>query len=149
MADKVQLTPMVTPATRDLVRRLCQERGCSQGDLVEQVLQAFLTPARDEEKDEGHMETVLQKLTTIETVLSQFMEIHTMVTTMHAVFQAAIPLQEATAAAPEASPVPVATYEQMYGPIEAAPLDVEPATPLPTRVPSRRFRRWFLREEQA
>ncbi len=150
MADKVQLTPMVSTATRDLVRRLCQERGCSQGDLIEQALQTFRAPAGAEEKDQSTMETILHKLTTIETALSPLQETHAMVTTMHAVFQAAIPLQEAQAPAPErAKPVPIATYEQMYGVIEAAPGDVEPATPLPTRPPSRRFRRWFLREESA
>jgi hypothetical protein len=148
MADKVQLTPMVTPETRDLVRRLCQERGCSQGDLVEQALQVFLTPARDEGKDESAIEAILHKVGTIETVLSIVLEIHPMVEAMHAVFQA-IPIPEAHTPVP-AQPVPVATYEQLYGPIEAAaPLDVEPATPLPIAAPSRRFRRWFVREEQA
>src|SRR5882672_72303 len=137
MADKVQLTPMVSTATRDLVRRLCQERGCSQGDLVEQALQVFLTPPQVEGKDERTIATMLHKLSSIETVLSPVQEIHAMVTTMHAVFQAAIPLQEAQVPVPEATPVPIATYEQMYGAIEAAaPLDVEPATPLPTRAPS-------------
>src|SRR6266436_101883 len=131
MADKVQLTPMVSTATRDLVRRLCQERGCSQGDLVEQALQVFLTPPQVEGKDERTIATMLHKLSSIETVRSPVQEIHAMVTTMHAVFQAAIPLQEAPPPAP-AKPVPIATYEQLYGPIEAAaPVDVEPATPLP------------------
>ena len=45
MANKVQMTPMVTQETRDLVRRTCQEKGCSQGDLVENALLAFLGPA--------------------------------------------------------------------------------------------------------
>ena len=47
MTDKVQITPMVTTEMRDLLRRTCQEKGCSQGDLVEQGLMALLCPSAE------------------------------------------------------------------------------------------------------
>jgi len=130
MANKVQMTPMVTQETRDLVRRTCQEKGCSQGDLVENALLAFLGPTRDE----GKIDTMLEKLTTIET-------------TLVALCEALTPHEEAHPPTPP--PPPIATYEQMYGPIEAAPpaVDVTPLPQPPGR--PRRLRQWFLREERA
>ena len=133
MAEKVQITPMVTPDTRDLLRRTCQEKGCSQGDMVEQALLSFLTPTGDK----GKMEKVLEKLTTLEEGLGALI----------AVLQASV--TPPTPPVPDAK-VPIATYEQMYGPIDAAaPPGAETPPPQPTPTPPSRLRRWFMREVSA
>jgi hypothetical protein len=145
MADKVQITPMVTPGTRDLLRRTCQEKGCSQGDMVEHALLAWLSPS-----DEGDMG---QRLTAIEEHLTTLGPVLQKLTILEEGLGALITLLQASVTpeplAPE-SKVPIATYEQMYGPIEAAAPAVQEA-PKPTPQPPRPslLRRWFMREVSA
>jgi hypothetical protein len=45
-------------------------------------------------------------------------------------------------------PVPIATYAQMYGPIDAASVAETLQTPLAVAERPSRWRRWFVREAQ-
>jgi hypothetical protein len=80
-------------------------------------------------------DAIMAKLIAMEATLTQI------VTLLEAL------LAPAPSSAPEA-PVPIATYEQMYGPI-AAPAEEEPQEPRPVPERPRRLRRWFVREERA
>jgi hypothetical protein len=81
-------------------------------------------------------DAMMEKLTAMEATLTQI------VTLLEAL------LAPAPASTPE-PPVPIATYEQMYGPIEAASVEEAPREPLPGPERPSRLRRWFVREEQA
>ena len=86
-----------------------------------------------------HDHTVLlKKLTAIEQAIQG---ITTLLETMTDLFERTVP--QTPAAGDEAS-VPIATYEQMYGPVEPAPSPAWPQTP--AAVSAGRFRRWFFRE---
>jgi hypothetical protein len=55
-----------------------------------------------------------------------------------------------THATPPAAPTPIASYEQMYGPIEAAPVAQTPTPPAPPAPPRPgRMRRWLTKEDGA
>jgi hypothetical protein len=138
MAERQQINPLVTVATRDLLRQAAQERKCSQGELVESALLAFLLPS-----DQATQEPLLfERMLAIEEILGQMLGL------LHKI----ITVQEAQIRPPD--PPPIATYEQMYGPLDAAPAPgtEDPglsaaAAPLPP--PRGRLRRWLLREEGA
>jgi hypothetical protein len=133
MADKQQINPMIPTTTRDLLRHACQERGCSQGELVDMALLALLTRT-----DEGASQPlVLQQLTVLEEALTGIVSL----------LQTVIERLEGPAPAAEPETPPIATYEQMYGPIEAAPAPVWTAPPAPRR--AKRWWRWLLREDLA
>ena len=135
MEKRHQINPLVTEATRDLLRQAAQERKCSQGDLVETALLAFLRPG----EAPGTDGLLFARLLAMEEVLGQIMGL----------LQHLVTVQEAQV---KPEPPPIATYEQMYGPIDAAPApDVGAAgdaaalrAPAPAR---RRLRRWFFTEE--
>ena len=81
---------------------------------------------------------LLKKLTAIKQAIQG---ITTLLETMTDLFERTVP--QTPAAGDEAS-VPIATYEQMYGPVEPAPA---PAwTQTPPAVPAGRWRRWLFRE---
>src|SRR5712691_6095281 len=123
MTEKVQINPLITAETREALRRTCQERGLAQGDIVELALLAFLAPPGEE----GKLDRVLEKLTTIETAFV-------------ALCDALTPQEEEK---PQKPPVaPIATYEQMYGPIDAAPA-IAPETPAAAGRP-KGLRGWFV-----
>jgi hypothetical protein len=132
MADRQSINPRISTGTRHLLQQACQERGCSQGDLVEAALVAFLTPT------EGgtSQELVLQKLVEMDKVLAG----------MTGLLQAVV--EHLAEHGPAPAP-PVATYEQMYGPIVATPDVGEPAEPQPSAAPRSGWRWWFLREDPA
>jgi hypothetical protein len=151
MAELQQINPMITEATRDLLRRTAQERKCSQGKLVEAALLAFLRPG----EAQGTEPLLFERLLAIEEVLGQIMGMLKVLVTM----------QEAQV---KPEPVPIATYEQMYGPIPPSPEPVIPPPwavgeeppsaaegpaphPVSARPPSRRgrLRRWFFTEDPA
>src|SRR5262245_30440842 len=136
MAKLQQINPMITETTRDLLRQAAQERKCSQGRLVESALLAFLQPGASAATEP----LLFERLLAIEEVLGQIM----------GVLQQVISLQETQVKRPD--PPPIATYEQMYGPIDAAPApDVgdagEAAALLSPAPPRRGLRRWFFKEE--
>jgi hypothetical protein len=126
----------------------CRERHCSVSDLVEQALQAFLTPVTEEEVLHQlvlQQREVLDIVQDIQGLLAQFLTL-----------LGALPVVQASAsAAPPARPK-IATYAEMYGPIASAQAPdggavAVPAatTPSPAAAVSSpgRLRRWLLREE--
>jgi hypothetical protein len=136
MAEKVQINPLITPETRELLKRMCHERSCSQGDIVEAALVAHLTRSEDSVKldtliaqlleMQGVQETVQQKLASLEAVTSELLTL----LTEHL--------------APSQRP-PIATYAQMYGGMVHT--KVVEDDPPPQVVPRRPFPlRWFWRE---
>jgi hypothetical protein len=148
MAERQQINPMITTPTRDLLRQACQDRKCSQGDLVEAALLAFLTPTEPQAQEA----VILKRLLDIEEVLGQVV----------GVLKQLLALQEELR--PKPAPPPIATYEQMYGPITAEEtlhgsgrdatlahsLDHAPE-PGPAPGPAHRSRlwRWLVREEES
>jgi hypothetical protein len=140
MAERQPIKALVTVATRDLLRQASQERKCSQGELVEQALLALLRPGETAETEP----LLFARLLAIEEVLGQLM----------GMMQVMVTLQEAQVKRPD--PPPIATYEQMYGPIDAEPAPDEdaPAPRVDEDVPVRPavrqgWRRWFVREESS
>ena len=138
MAKLQQINPMITEATRDLMRQAAQERKCSQGRLVESALLAFLQPGASAATEP----LLFERLLAIEEVLGQIMGL----------LQHVITLQEAQVKRP--APPPIATYEQMYGPIDAAPAagaedPGEPSPLLSPAPPRSRLRRWLFKEDPA
>src|SRR5262249_48972672 len=133
MAERQPLKALVTVATRDLLRQASQERKCSQGDLVEQALLALLRPGETSDTEP----LLFARLLAIEEVLGQLM----------GMMQVMVTLQEAQGKRPD--PPPIATYERMYGPIDAAPAPEledsgEEAAPAPLAPPRGRLRRWLF-----
>jgi len=121
---------MITETTRDLLRQACQERKCSQGELVEAALLAFLVPGEASQQEP----LLFERLLSMEEVLGQIVGL----------LQKLIATQQA-----QQAPPPIATYEQMYGPIEAAPqpfIGVETPWEPPQQSRPGRLRRWFVRE---
>jgi hypothetical protein len=82
-------------------------------------------------------DVIMAKLTDMEATLTQIVQL----------LEALLAPAPVPSSAPE-SPVPIATYEQMYGPIEPGQPVVDLAQGQDTPRP-RRGRRWFVREEQA
>ena len=103
-------------------------------NLLEAALVASLTRADVVE----HQARVLEKLAGLDTSLKGIV----------ALLQTVMEILEQQTPAPA---VPIATYEQMYGPIAeetpAVPVEETPA-PQPQPARSSRLRRWFLREGQ-
>jgi len=139
MPDKVQITPLITPFTREALRSRCQEKGCSQGDIVEQALVAFLEPL--------NLEDTLQQLAYEQGQLASIQrDMKEMLERLINAIEALPPGEPPPVPAPK---VPIATYAQMYGPLaEDAPAVAEPPVVLPP-ARSSRLRRWFLREVSA
>jgi hypothetical protein len=127
MMDKVQINPLITNETRETLRRACQERGLAQGDIVELALRAFLTSDECETADR-----LGPRLRTIEEAL----------TVLLGLVQVLLDRQNGEAKAPTPA-APIATYEQMYGPIPEAPPAVEAASE------PRRGGWWSFREKRA
>jgi hypothetical protein len=123
MADKHQMSVMLTVETREALRRACEERKCSRSELIEAAVVAFLTP-------QGHapsLEVVVRHQEEVRELLAKIIE-----------------LLEAERHAGEHPPI--ATYEQMYGPIpEPVPEEDLVPPPLPRRPGF--WRRWLFREE--
>ena len=134
MAKLQQINPMITEATRDLLRQAAQERKCAQGKIVESALLAFLQPGASA----ATKPLLFERLLAIEEVLGQIMGL----------LQQVITLQEAQVKRP--APPPIATYDQMYGPIDAAPGAEDPGAPSPLLAPApsrSRLRRWLFKED--
>jgi hypothetical protein len=137
MAEKQQISVMLTVATREALRRASDARKCSQSALVDTAVAAFLTP----QGDAPQLDTILHTLTTLHEAMER----------MATILEALVQSQQDQR--PVDGPVPIATYDQLYGPIEAiAPAQQEeeqpPTTPMPP--PSRRqgvLRRLLFREE--
>ena len=81
---------------------------------------------------------LLEKLTAIEQTLQGMT---TLLETMTDLLERTVPQ---TPSAGDDASVPIATYEQMYGPVESVPTPVW--TPTPQPVPAGRWRRWFVKE---
>ena len=127
-----QIGPRITPATKELLERHCEERLMSISDLVEEALARYLAPD-DTIVDPARL---WQKLTQMDKTLTEIGACVEIIGTLLAT--------EATQ-----PKTPVATYAQMYGAIESAPV-TEPSLPVlpPTLEPSRGwFSRWFMRRD--
>ena len=148
-SGRQQIGPRILPETRAMLEDACRERHCSVSELVEQALQAFLTPVTE---DEALHQLVIQQREILDTVqdmqglLQQFLTL-----------LGALPLTQASAPAAPPERLKIATYAEMYGPIESAQapdggaVAVPPATtPSPAAVGSSsgRLRRWLFREER-
>jgi hypothetical protein len=81
---------------------------------------------------------LLEKLTAIEQALQGMT---TLLETMTDLLERTVPQ---TPTEDDGSSVPIATYEQMYGPVESVPTPVWTQAPRP--VPASRWRRWFVKE---
>ncbi len=126
---RMQIGPRLTPATKELLDQACQARMLSVSELVEQALLAYLAPAAEAEQTPG----IAQTLATLQARVDD----------MHTALGIVITLL--TPKAPEQEPErpKIATYEEMYGPIEPPPA----ASPVPEPVaPGRGLRRWLTRE---
>src|SRR5262249_40054426 len=99
MAERQQISTTVSSATRDLVRHACVERKCTQGDLLEAAVLAYLAPNTAPTTEP----LLFERLLNIEDTLQQIVKL----------LQVLVAAQEAQAKPP---PPPIATYEQMYGP---------------------------------
>ena len=133
MAERHVISPRISSTARTLLQQACQERACSQAEVVEAALLAFLTP----QDGGGREDLIMQKLVSLEQALGA------LVSVLESVVK---PQHDQAPARP-----PIATYDQLYGPIDAAPGTEDPgrsaaAAPLPR--PRRRLRRWFLRQEE-
>src|SRR5439155_84236 len=47
MAERHSISPRISTTARTLLQQACQERACSQSEVVEAALLAFLTPRED------------------------------------------------------------------------------------------------------
>ena len=131
MAERHSISPRISTTARTLLQQACQERACSQSEVVEAALLAFLTPR----EDAGTEDLIMQKLVSMEQALGALVSL----------LEAVVKPQHAQAQVPA---LPIATYDQMYGPIDAAPVEAA-APPGPLWPSPGRLRRWFLREEEA
>jgi len=126
----------------------CRERHCSVSDLVEQALQAFLTPVTEEEVLHQlviQQREVLDIVQDIQGLLAQFLTL-----------LGALPVVQASAPAAAPERPKIATYAEMYGPIESAqapdgravavPAETTPSPAAAVALPGR-LRRWLFREE--
>jgi hypothetical protein len=126
MSEKHQINPAIAAALRTQLRDACQERNCSQGDLVEAALIAYLAPAPDSDP----LDIVMAKLASIDATLAALVE----------VCEHLAPAQASVATSR------VASYEQMYGPITPAVPPQPLQLPAPTRHANRATWKWFVRE---
>ncbi len=103
MAERQPIFPSVTPGTYALVEQVCQAQGCTQSDVVEGALLAYLAPRETSDRDT----LLFQKLERLEQAV-----------------QSLVPLLEKITAylAAQSTPPPptVARYDQLY-PELAAP----------------------------
>jgi hypothetical protein len=131
MAEKGKITARLTATAHTLLQQAAQERSCSQSEVIETALLAFLAP----KEGEAMADLMMQKLVNIEEAMEA----------MYRVFKTLVPLPSTN---PEARP-PIATYEQMYGPIDAAsvPEAAEPAPETMRHARPGRLRRWLFKED--
>jgi hypothetical protein len=160
-AQKVQITPLITEEARELLRQRCASAKCSQGDVVGPALIAYLTPSQDSEILKHLMyqnevatriiQEVQEAVERVQKMLAEFLSLMN-----------ALPPETPQKDVP--STPPVATFDQMYGPVETPEpvtaetelqgsgidatllhhLDTVPRTPQQSR-----WRGWFVREERA
>ena len=135
MAEKGKITARLSPTVHTLLQQAAQERACSQSDIIETALLAFFRPG----EAPGTDGLLCARLLAMAEVLRQSMGL----------LQHRITVQEAQV---KPEPPPIATYEQLYGPLDAAPApdmgDAGEAAALLSPAPARRrLRRWFRREE--
>jgi hypothetical protein len=140
MADRNQINPVITAKAKELLLKTCKERGCSQSHLVDAALLAFLDPDND-----GAQLGML--LRTQQAMQETQQEIHQMLKDLLAAF-AAIPIPQEQTPEPEKEndKPPIATYEQMYGPIPEPVPEVDDVLPSALPRPRRRLWHWFLKE---
>jgi hypothetical protein len=121
MSEKSQINPAISATLRDQLRDACQARHCSQGELVEAALTAYLAPTGDSQP----LDLVMAKLTSLEKTLAALVEV----------------CEHLTPAQP-----PVASYDAMYGPIAPAVVPSPPPTPPPAPLAAARWWAWLFRE---
>jgi hypothetical protein len=125
MAEKQQINPRIPVPLKEELEQYCKDHGVTASEVVESGLRAVLGGQGD-----GMQRVVLERLTVIEEWLKGLVDVLT----------PAVPGEEAT----EPPPPKIATYAEMYGPIEAVPQDEEPVE---VHAPSLRgWRRWLYRE---
>jgi hypothetical protein len=110
---KVQINISLTEETRDLLRQTAKERGLAQGDVVELALQAFLEPLTLPEQLSRLAERQAETLGRVDQMREALEDL---VATLKGV--ALFPEEEQKAPADKP---PIATYQQMYGALDAQP----------------------------
>src|SRR2546422_10418612 len=65
MAERHVISPRISTTARTLLQQACQERACSQAEVVEAALLAFLTP----QDGGGREDLIMQKLVSLEQAL--------------------------------------------------------------------------------
>src|SRR2546428_14167496 len=103
MAERHVISPRISSTARTLLQQACQERACSQAEVVEAALLAFLTP----QDGGGREDLVMQKLVSLE------QDIGALVSVLGSVGKQQY--DQAPAWPPHA------TYYQLNGPIDASP----------------------------
>jgi type IV secretory pathway VirB2 component (pilin) len=162
MAERHMITPRITTEARNLLQEACKVRACSQTEVVEAALLAFLRRT-DGAEAMVIQEIVLQRLTTLEggfadllpvvqSVAEGMQVIQEVLGQILGLMQQVVAMQEAQVPRPESPEAeerpPIATYEQLYGPMPA-PISVEEALGLASPPPRRRRRRWLFKENGA
>ena len=138
MAEKGKITARLSPTVHTLLQQAAQERACSQSEVIETALLAFLAPKEGQAMED----VIMHKLVALEAGMEAMVRVLT------------------TLVPPQPSPdteerPPIATYEQMYGPDFAAPApeaaapDLAAASPGPPPPSRSRLRRWLLKEDPA
>jgi len=126
---RLQIGPRLTPATKELLDQACATRMLSVSELVEHALLAYLTPTAEAEQTQG----IAQTLATLQARVDD----------MHTALGIIMTLLTPKAPEPEPERPKIATYEEMYGPIEPPPA----ASPVPEPVAPQRgpLRRWLMK----
>jgi hypothetical protein len=104
---KKQIQPRISTEMYQRLSIECEVKQCTSGEVVEAALREYLLPPTEE----GKLDGILRRLTDIETVLARIVT--------------ALELLGAEQSNPVTaddtiSPLPIATHEQMYGPISPA-----------------------------
>jgi len=130
MAEKGKITARLSPTVHTLLQQAAQERACSQSEVIETALLAFLAPKEGQAMED----VIMHKLVALEAGMEAMYRV---LTTL-----ALPPSSTETAERP-----PIATYEQMYGEDFAAPTPAAaPAREAPPVPRPGRLRRWFVKE---
>jgi hypothetical protein len=119
MAERQPIFPSVTRATHALIDQVCEAQGCTQSDVVEGALLAFLSPRKTSDRDT----LLFQKLSRLDKDV-----------------QSLAPLLEriiAYLAAQQAPSKPtVASYTQLYPTLQEAPVPAEEEVIVPEALPA-------------
>lgn len=165
MAEKAQINPRISPVVKVQIEQAAKDRACTIGELVETAVKAFLAGGGGDERDDAQSESSLRHVMSVQSqqmLLAKVMKLEQVMAEglrnvedaqnkSLDILLALLDYAKTQGIAKEA-PLPVATDEELYGPItpDPYPWQLEKGADIAASPPQLKgWRRWFFRQQEA